>query len=244
MPYKEDPNFYPPPINATLWRYIDFAKLVSMLDSSSLFFVRVDKLGDPFEGTLPSFNLEMQPALYPQIPSDMWPDIRTVFLSLRRFCAVNCWHWNDYESAAMWALYGREQSGIAIKTSFASLAVSFKDPTNIYIGKVTYVDYDKDFIPEGSSFSAYLYKRKSFEHEQEVRAMITQVPPFDSIDTFLESPDPWENGRSCTVDLHHLIHEVIVSPLAPDWLFELVQTVVTKYGLSVPVRRSRIAETP
>src|SRR5919199_3107176 len=42
-----------------IWRYMDFAKYVSFLESSALWFSRIDKLnetfegklGDPFEGT-------------------------------------------------------------------------------------------------------------------------------------------------------------------------------------------------
>ena len=33
-----------------LWRYMDFAKFVSMLEQRSIYFARADVLGDPFEG--------------------------------------------------------------------------------------------------------------------------------------------------------------------------------------------------
>ena len=39
-----------PAFDATLWRYIDFTKLVSFLEDQTIFFARADKLGDPFEG--------------------------------------------------------------------------------------------------------------------------------------------------------------------------------------------------
>ena len=35
---------------AELWRYMDLAKLLSLLQNKSLFFSRMDKLGDQFEG--------------------------------------------------------------------------------------------------------------------------------------------------------------------------------------------------
>jgi hypothetical protein len=34
-----------------IWRYMDLAKYLSMLDSQSLFFSRATLLGDPFEGS-------------------------------------------------------------------------------------------------------------------------------------------------------------------------------------------------
>jgi len=36
--------------NATIWRYIDFAKLVDMLDQSTLHFASLRTLEDPYEG--------------------------------------------------------------------------------------------------------------------------------------------------------------------------------------------------
>lgn len=37
--------------NAKIWRYIDFTKFVSLIDSQELFFARADKFDDPFEGS-------------------------------------------------------------------------------------------------------------------------------------------------------------------------------------------------
>ena len=62
--YKEHPSFTPPCNNAVLWRYMDFTKFISLLDTSSLFFARADKLGDLFEGTYSRVNMALQPILY------------------------------------------------------------------------------------------------------------------------------------------------------------------------------------
>lgn len=37
---------------------MDFAKFISLLDSSALYFSRADMLGDTFEGTLPNRTIE------------------------------------------------------------------------------------------------------------------------------------------------------------------------------------------
>ncbi|WP_257150127.1 hypothetical protein [Bacillus cereus] len=42
--------------NAKLWRYMDFAKLVSLLSNQSLYFCKSDEFRDVFEGRL--FGLE------------------------------------------------------------------------------------------------------------------------------------------------------------------------------------------
>jgi hypothetical protein len=56
----------PPNPNTKIWRYMDFAKYVSLLDPNGLWFSRMDKLGeslgdklgDPFEGTLSRATIE------------------------------------------------------------------------------------------------------------------------------------------------------------------------------------------
>jgi hypothetical protein len=50
--YKEHQVFEKPTDeNTRIWRYLDFTKFVSLLDRQALFFTRVDKLGDAFEGS-------------------------------------------------------------------------------------------------------------------------------------------------------------------------------------------------
>lgn len=49
----EDHYVFRKPDNSDIpiWRYVDFAKYVSFVDSKSLFFPRSDMLDDPYEGT-------------------------------------------------------------------------------------------------------------------------------------------------------------------------------------------------
>ena len=42
----------PPDNDSTkVWRYMTFTKFMSLVDRSALYFARVDRLGDPFEGS-------------------------------------------------------------------------------------------------------------------------------------------------------------------------------------------------
>ena len=61
---KSDNLFELPPAEAILWRYIDMTKFLSLLHSKALFFVRSDKLGDPFEGSFSRVNIDLRPHLY------------------------------------------------------------------------------------------------------------------------------------------------------------------------------------
>jgi len=58
MPATVHDSFKPPAnSSARIWRYMDFTKFVFMLETSSLWFSRTDKLGDPFEGSIPQLNI-------------------------------------------------------------------------------------------------------------------------------------------------------------------------------------------
>ena len=241
--YKEHDLFVPPPHDAALWRYLDFTKFVSLLDKQSLFFSRADKLGDPFEGSYSKMNLQMRPLIYKdQIPDHALQQLSEFVKQSRRFTMINCWHRSAYESAAMWRLYAREHDGVAIKTNFQSLSDSLQGSKDVFIGSVSYIDYDLEFIREDNSMAPFLNKRRSFEHENEVRAIMHEIPSNEhGIDL---SRDICEVGMYHEVEIKTLVHEVVVSPFSPEWFSELVQSVAVRYDLAAPVRKSSLAETP
>ena len=74
--YEEHPSFKSPPDDAVLWRYMDFTKFVSLLDKRALFFVRADKLGDPFEGTITKVNVTARAAFYQTLSRGCYPKYR------------------------------------------------------------------------------------------------------------------------------------------------------------------------
>jgi hypothetical protein len=178
-------NEFPQPRdeNAKLWRYMDFTKLVSMLESQSLFLARADRLGDSFEGSypLPTFNSRLPP------PDDVPADEREAYVlgvhhravanrQQPKFMAVSCWHMNQYESAAMWRLYLKSDEGLAIQTRYATLREAVTDETISFMGVVRYIDYEKQWFQEGNVLTAFMHKRRSFEHEREVRIIVPKWP--------------------------------------------------------------------
>ena len=241
--YQENGFFNSPPMDAVLWRYLDFTKFVSLMDKNALFFVRADKLGDPFEGSYSRMNIKVRPELYrDQIPEHALRQMADFIRESRRFTLVNCWHWSTYESAAMWTMYSRVSDGVAIKTDFKSLSESFTGEDKVFIGTVNYVDYNTAFIPENNIMSPYLHKRKSFEPEKEVRALTQEIPSRDGRSDM--SRDLYAVGKYQPVDLSVLISDVVVAPFAEDWFLELVTSVATQYRLGAPVTRSSLSEEP
>jgi hypothetical protein len=238
----------PGDLNVKLWRYMDFTKFVSILANETLFFTRSDKFRDKYDGELATFNKREGISVYKNAYKDH--DISEEIIQrltlnsvifnkeLRKSTTINCWHMNEYESAAMWDLYVKSNDGIAIQTTFNRLSESFnKTDKIIYIGKVKYIDFDKEWIPEGNAYYPFVHKRKSFEHENEVRAIYSEFPNS-------EIPSPFEIGVNIPVDLDILIEKIYVSPDSPKWLYELVDKIIKKFGINKPVIHSDLYSLP
>ena len=235
-----------PTFGATLWRYMDFAKLVSLLEHRALFFARADKLGDPFEGAWSNVNLKYL-NMATTLEAKAWRLIVENAKEERRYTLINCWHASDHESEAMWKLYSGLGYGLAVKTDFKTFVHSFTNRTPDLVASVEYISYESQQMP-WSLRAPFLHKRLSFKHEQEVRAIITchNTEPTDRPDVMENyySTDVCDVGIPFAIDPTDLIQEVVVSPYAESWTFELVQAVCAKYGITAPVRLSSMASGP
>ena len=85
--------------------------------------------------------------------------------------------------------------------------------------------------------AAFRYKRKSFEHEKEIRAIV-YADVNDEAGNRLEPPGT--NGIRVNVDLTHLITAVHLAPTAPDWLYDLTLRITRKFQIEAPVLRSSL----
>jgi hypothetical protein len=163
MPYEpEHPVFKKPEDEgASLWRYMDFTKLMWMVEHAALFFARADLLGDPFEGSYSRANLALRPVWYGEegVPEEIWKGLDAPRKHFLRSTFTNAWHMNNYESAAMWRLYLKTDEGIAIRSTFARLCESLKDAEpHVFVGLVNYLDYDLDAMPEGNTMWPFVCK--------------------------------------------------------------------------------------
>ena len=232
----------------SIWRYMDFAKFVAMLESESLWFSRMDCLGDPFEGSTPKAELDYWESLRNENPekkdvADHNEDMfRTMAGYSRQNTYVNCWHINEHESDAMWQLYSKVEASIAVRSSFALFREVL--PAEVDLGIVKYIDYETEKVPLGNIISYCMHKRKSFEHERELRALIWGL----GVNAKTREPKwPVETGASgieVAVDLTGLISEIVLAPSSPKWFEQLVRSVVKRYGHCFCVYRSRMEREP
>ncbi len=217
-----------------IWRYFNFPKLVHLLESSSLFFSRLDLLGDPFEGSVSSADLAELRAQWLAMsqesgtPAGLYEyDHNMRDSDPRHSIYVSCWHLSEFESIAMWRLYAEDMKGIAIKSSVGKMRQHL--PPEGRIRRVKYIDYGVD---KTLHLSPAYCKRKAFEYEREIRAVIPR------------SASLAPSGIEVKVDLSSIIEEVRVAPDTPAWMYELVQRLLIRYGVSAQCGRSTLEEQP
>jgi hypothetical protein len=242
---------------------MDFTKFASLLDRRALFFPTVEHLSksDPYEGSLAKGNTELYGIDPRSVPLDIvkafgckdyesfsgfisiLPKLGEAFRNIRQSIFVNCWHVNEDESAAMWVLYSGKSPGIAITSTYEAMRASFQSvEQDIYIGTVKYADYQWEAIPQRNIMSPTMYKRRSFAHENELRAVIMTGPGGET--------DPkrgvahTSNGLYVSCLLEHLVEKVYVSPISAKWYHDLVESVIKKYGFEFGVLQSSIWSEP
>ena len=199
--FEEKTGLKSPPDDTIIWRYMDFTRLVSILEQGALFFPTIDLLRkiDPWEGSWTNFRFYKYYGGTPELQKEMMDYVFSISSETesKRLCA-NCWHISPYEFAAMWKLYLTGNEGIAIQTTFGKLKDSFQNenlewPTwaddfqnkkvPLIAGEVEYIDWDHPPENMTPALKQYIYKGRSFEHEHELR-IIAQlyanlgVPPF------------------------------------------------------------------
>lgn len=257
--------------NQVIWRYMDFTKFLSMLQYQALFFCTCKKMQDmdPFEGEYPKRNLEkiQKEKEFWQLPSEYLSKAEDYKNSFLQNVAINCWHANDTENAAMWRMYLSSQEGVAIKSTIRKLKKAFENNEEdvIYIGDIQYNNYDlnnininteeylqdidslvnrKQEVSNSEIFNTlceyYFPLIMSKRKEFEYGNEIRLVSPIRQSTRRKRVKD---FGKLVNVDLDVLINSIIVSPNATDWFVNLVKDTMKSYNLEhKKVYKSKIYE--
>jgi hypothetical protein len=211
-------------------------KFVSLLQTSALHLSRLDLLQDPHEGALPRALVEARRAF---LEKEGIADILTG-QKVRSACYVSCWALNDVESEAFWRLYAHDDDGVAIQTSYYKLVDVIKGDDRLYVGRVSYLDYETQWFPANNLFYPVMHKRLAFAHEREVR-VVTLLGEHVAAD----SP-PGPPGLLVSVDLERLVDGVFVTPYAQQWYADVVRAVVERFAspLTGRVQWSQMKSAP
>jgi len=257
---------------------MSFTKFMAFLEKRALYFARADKLADedPYEGHLTHVNARVL-SWYMASP-EFWATLgfnsreqfegflrarsfhRRALQEMRQLHFINCWHLGDDESDAMWKLYCGVHEGVCIQSTFGSLVESLKNIEEpVYIGKVRYIDYRREVINEGDGFAPYIHKRRAFQHENELRAMLWRFNETDygyfhadgskaTKENYTYSQIlnkfPQRMGIDVPLDIPALVKAVYVSPTSPAWFNELVASAIERYGFRLKLEQSALSELP
>ena len=277
MPYVDSDHIDEVCEDWKLWRYMSFAKFMNLLMTDNLHFHEAADFTDNFEGTVPEAVKDAMEEEYEEaaaageFPEDGLDKHKRLVGILRKNTYLSCWHHKTTESAAMWSYYGDQDGSVAIETNVGQLkrALLTSDP-DIHIAEVEYTIFKEEnrdeneeiddvdveelnpkFLltrEESNTFAPFLYKRESFDFEEEVRAII-QTPSYtddpddeDALDIridiegerkyLLDDTDPDRKGYDVPVLLENLIQKIHVSPGSGDWILDTVRAAVkAKEGL-------------
>jgi hypothetical protein len=224
--YLNNPNIkLPQDPDTIVWKYLDLSKFLDLLLSQKLFMSRSDKFEDQYEGTFSEPTFEEIKKL-----STNNPDFLNYYKTHREKVAISSWHINEYESFAMWQIFTQNSEGLAIQSTVKRLQDALAPEKNykLHIGEVNYIDYKKEYIPFDDLFFPFLFKRKSFQYEREVR-IITDVA-----DNNIKLND----GLKINVDISQLIEKIYIHPKSENWYKNLVIQLVKQLGFDFEIEKS------
>ena len=224
--YINSSNITLPEDNDTIvWKYLDLSKFLDMLLSRQLFMSRSDKFEDQYEGTFSEPTFEEIKKIAANNPKFL-----DNYKSHREKVVVSSWHINEYESFAMWQIFTQNTEGLAIQTTIGRLkeALLPEKKTEQYIGAVNYIDYKKEFIPFDDTFFPFLFKRKSFQYEREIRIISDVTNSGMKID----------NGLKVDVNLNQLIEKIYIHPKSENWYKNLVIQLVKQLDFDFTIEKS------
>ena len=211
--------------NTIVWKYLDLSKFVDLLLYQRLFMSRADKFEDQYEGTFSEPTFEEIRKL-----SKDNPEFLNQYKVHREKVVISSWHINEYESFAMWQIFTQNNEGLAIQSTLGRIqkALEVEKSYKQYIGEVNYIDYKKELIPFDDDFFPFLFKRKSFQYEREVRILS------DLRDTNLVI----DNGLKVAVDINELIETIYIHPKSEKWYKNLVIDLVHRLGFDFKIEKS------
>ena len=224
--YHNNPNIKLPEDTETIvWKYLDLSKFLDLLLSQKLFMSRSDKFEDQYEGTFSEPTYEE----IKKLAIDN-PEFINYYKTHREKVAISSWHINEYESFAMWQIFTQNSEGLAIQSTISRLQKVLHPEHNFkqYIGEVNYIDYKKEYIPFDDLFFPFLFKRKSFQYEREVR-IITDVT---------DGKIKLNDGLKINVDINQLIEKIYIHPKSENWYKNLVIQLVKELGFDFTIEKS------
>lgn len=247
-------NLEPDVPDAEIWRFMPFHYFEDLMANQELYFRRADLFTqDEEEGIPPEayvrrvmgirpFDIEGERQLIHMIG---------VLAQDREAFFVNCWHLHRSETVEMWR--GFAEDGIAIRSRYDLLRSILSETLDT--SHVGLVRYGEDRLFQTGKMNVLQFintKRKWFEQEKEVRAILWCPDPFAGNNRHFDHnnvphlrPLPenprhaWvSEGKRRRIDLSRLIIGIVVSPFAAPEILDMTRSWVRVRNHSCDVQRS------
>ena len=208
-----------------VWKYLDLSKFLDLLLSQRLFMSRSDKFEDQYEGTFSEPTFEEIKKL-----SEHNPEFLKFYKERREKVVISSWHINEYESFAMWQIFTQNNEGLAIQSTVGRLQKALQADTTYQqsIGEVNYIDYKKEYIPFDDMFFPFLFKRKSFIYEREIRIICDASARVN----------PVNEGLNISVNINDLIEKIYIHPKSENWYKKLIIGLLKKLDFDFLIEKS------
>jgi len=219
-----------------LWRYMDLAKLISLLETKAIWLARADTFKDRHEGRFPDGMRALMEKGYKSFPADDPSPVKDAddfqdYLLKNTF--VSCWHKNIDENMVMWEIYGRDTNAIAVQTTVGRINKSI-DSSRLSGHSLLLkpVVYEKSADVQGVLLyeECFFRKRPHFAFEEEVRI---------SLDTYSPA-NPTKNtpyGYGLPAEINDLIESIYVHPDSPEWFVNVINAITKCYAVHAEVKR-------
>lgn len=235
-----------PAENLKIWRYMDYWKFESMIKNRSLYFCRSDNFPDKFEGSNAARNILIRKEIAKKIGSQSEEDISKLAKNWTKCMFINCWSIDKYEDWLKWVSYTKCNDGIAIQTTYKRLYNSLKyyKEKVVCFGRVTYIEYEKDLIPNFSDYSCFLHKYIYYRNESELRAILRYCDAVTGKDADQYMMDIPCKGVPVPVDLDILIEKIYTHPNSKIYLHDRILSILHENKLNIEVFPSKLVRLP
>jgi len=232
--------------DAKIWRYMDVEKFKSLLTTRTLFFSCPFNFKDPWEGYLTSAHYDkfsQQEEAYGGDP--ILPELlKKHALLIRKTFAISCWHVSDFESEAFWRNYS--EKGVVIQSTFGRMKKALESETEyeVNIGMVKYKDHLTEIVGQQGEITAFdmvLWKRRNYEYEKEMRAIIQSKEWWLEKDQYFDT----KAGQNIKVDPDILIENIYTSPFEAGEEFNgKVVDIINSWGFDIGCEKSTLMKAP
>jgi hypothetical protein len=239
FPQPDDPK-------VRVWRYIDFPKFVSWLTNDALVLRRVNLLDDKREGrhgkhlfhfvflsALRQMEARKTPPTHAECERLATEQAEAALADVERnrlASFVSCWCMGgERESEAMWRIYAGSGASVALVLPYDRLRDSVKG-SDLYIGKVTYFDFNTLVVPPGNVYRATMFKSHEYDYEKEIR-IVKHVHTIWSGDKVPPGVPSAENPPAVMLvrwAIADHVEKIVISPYAKGWQAKAIRDVVKR----------------